>query len=199
MSNYWEELNKYDESSSNTNSFGLIPHGTIAQVRMTIKPGGYNDQARGWTDTYATKSKSESIYLEAEFIVLEGQYVKRKIWSKIGLHSPKGPDYENMGKAFIKSIINSAHGLSAKDTSEKAIALRNINSFKTLDGIEFIARIEIAKDRDGNERNEIRTAITPDHKDYTGIIGKAFVSNNYHQISVHSHSSNINNNRPNWV
>ena len=187
MKNYWNELNAYEEESS---TYGIIPNGTIAKVIMKIKPGNYNDQAQGWVDGYATKSIiSGSIFLDVEFTILEGPYAKRKIWGMIGLYSDNGPMWGNMGKAFIKGILNSAKGISPKDTSDTAAEARRIDNFKQLDGIEFAARIDITKDRDGKGRNEIKAAITLDHKDYAEVMGKSIILVN----------NNINNNRPNWA
>lgn len=153
-------------SAEDQQSYDVIPKGTIARVRMTIKPGGFNDANQGLTGGYATLSDSGAVYLNCEFVVLEGPYTRRKIWSLIGLHSPKGPTYANMGRSFIKAILNSARGFSAKDDSPQAMAARRINGIGDLDGIEFTARIDVEKDqRDGSDRNTIRTAITKDHKD----------------------------------
>ena len=151
-------------------SFDLIPKGTIAKVRMTIKPGGHNDPARDWTGGYATrKTPSEAVYLNCEFVIMEGQYAKRKVWSLVGLHSPKGAKWNDIGRSFIRAILNSARGFSEKDGSPQAIAARNIKSFAELDGIEFIARINVEKDKErGEERNVIKIAVTKDHKDYPG-------------------------------
>jgi hypothetical protein len=198
MSSYWEELNKYDETSSNTNSFELIPHGTLAKVRMTIKPGGYNDESQGWTGGYATRNPDTgSICLEAEFVILEGQYAKRKVWSSIGLHSQNGPGWGNMGMAFIRSIINSAKGLSTKDNSETAILTRSINGFASLNGLEFVARINTSINKHGEMKNEIKMAITPDHKDYVAIMN----GNNRPQIQNKQNTQrSINNsNHPAWA
>ena len=30
-------------------SYDLIPKGTLARVRMSIKPGGFDDPSQGWT------------------------------------------------------------------------------------------------------------------------------------------------------
>jgi hypothetical protein len=94
----WNDFNTADDQ----NSYDLIPKGTLARVRMTIRPGGLNDPAQGWTEGYATRGKStDSVYLDCEFVILEGKYAKRKIWSLIGLYSPKGPDWGNQGRAFL--------------------------------------------------------------------------------------------------
>ncbi len=189
---YWNELNTYKEPASN---YSLIPNGTMAKVKMTINPGGYNDEAQGWTDGYASKSDKGTIALDVEFAVLEGQYAKRKVWGKIGLCSNNGPDWGNMGKAFIKGILNSAKGISPKDNSDTAVAARKIDSFKPLDGIEFIARIDVTKDQNGNDKNEIRAAITPDHKDYASIKNV----NRTQTQRQHTQSTNNNSNRSNWA
>jgi len=193
---YWEELNKYEAPSS---EYELIPHGTLAKVRMTIKPGNYNEPVKGWTDGYATKSDTKgTVYLEAEFIVLEGKYAKRKVWSRIGLHSPKGPDWENMGKGFIKSMINSARGLSAKDNSDTANLVRSINSFASIDGIEFAARIDVIAEKSDEHvkyRNEIKAAITVDHKDYAMIMGK--IGSQAHQPNAQQSINSSN--RQSWA
>jgi hypothetical protein len=111
-------------SAEDQQIFDLIPRCTIARVRMTIKPGGYNDPDQGWTGGYATLGDSGAVYLNCEFVVLEGHFVRRKVWSLIGLHSPKGPTYANMGRSFVKGILNSARGFSAKDDSPQAMAAR---------------------------------------------------------------------------
>lgn len=152
-------------------AFDLIPAGTIAKVRMMIKPGGHNDPSRGWTGGYATiKYASGAIYLHCEFVVMGGLYDKRKIWSLIGLHSPKGDKWHNIGRSFIRAILNSAKGFSEEDNSPQAVAARNIQSFADLDGIEFIACIDVEKNKQtGQERNVIKRAVTKGQKDYPGV------------------------------
>ncbi len=160
----WNDFSSADDQQS----FDIIPKGTIARVRMTIKPGGHDDVREGWTGGYATRNiTSGAVYLNCEFMVLEGQYARRKVWSMIGLFSSKGPEYANMGRSFIKGILNSARGVTSKDDSPQAVAARRINGFADLDGIEFVARIDVEKDqRNGEDRNVIKTAITKDHKSY---------------------------------
>ncbi len=163
--------NNYNDADDQT-QYDIIPKGTVAKVRMTIKPGGYDDPNQGWTGGYATsKPATGSVYLSAEFVILEGKYAKRKIWSLIGLHSPKGPDWADMGRAFIKGILNSSRGILPKDNSPEAQQARCIKGFQDLDGIEFLARIDIGEDANGEEKNEIRIAVTPDKKEYKEFMG----------------------------
>ncbi len=161
-------------SSENQSNFDLIPNGTLAKVRMSIKPGGYDDQNQGWVGGYATRNEATgSIYLSCEFVILEGEYAKRKVWGILGLHSNKGPEWGNMGRSFIKAILNSARGFSESDNSPAAQSARKINGIGDLDGIEFVAKITTKKDQNEELRNEIRLAITPDHKDYQAFMGNA--------------------------
>ena len=148
-------------------SFNLIPKGTIAKVRLTIKPGGYDDPTQDWTGSYATRNSStDAVYLNCEFVILEGEYAKRKVWSLIGLHSPRGPEWGNIGYSFMRAILNSARGFAEHDGSPEAIAARNA-SFDELDGIEFTARIDVEQDKQtGEEKNVIKYAILKGHKDY---------------------------------
>lgn len=164
MSNW----NDFNDARSTTS---VIPKGAIAKVRLSIRPGGYDDPGQGWTGGYATRGSTGAVYLNAEFTVLEGPYARRKIFSLIGLYSPKGPDWGNMGRALVRTILNSARGISDKDVSPQAQSARRIRGLSDLDGIEFVAKIDVGTDTNGDPKNEIRTAVTPDHKEYAGVMG----------------------------
>lgn len=143
----------------------------MAKVHLSIRPGGFDDHGQGWTGGYATRGTTGAVYLNVEYTVVEGPYARRKVFSMIGLHSPKGPDWANMGRGLVRSILNSARGISDKDNSPEAQVARRISGFADLDGIEFVARIDIGTDSNGDEKNDIRTAVTPDHRDYAGVMG----------------------------
>lgn len=165
MTHAWMDFN---DATQNAN---LIPKGTIAKVRMTIRPGGYDDPSQGWTGGYARRGTTGSVYLDVEYTVVEGPYAKRKIWSMIGLYSASGPNWANMGRSLVRGILNSARGLSDKDNSPEAQNARRISGFADLDGLEFVARIDIGKDSNGEDKNDIRQAVTRDHKDYATATG----------------------------
>ena len=165
MANSWNDFN---DAKPVVN---IIPKGTIAKVRLSIRPGGYDDPTQGWTGGYATRGTTGSVYISGEFTVLEGPYARRKIFTLIGLYSPKGPEWGNMGRALVRAMLNSARGLSDKDSSPQAQAARRISGIGDLDGIEFVAKIDVGKDTNGDDKNEIRAAITPDHKEYAGLTG----------------------------
>ena len=166
----WNDFNDAEQQQS----FDLIPKGTVAKVRMTIKPGGYDDPNQGWMGGYATQSfDTGSIFLAAEFVVLEGEFAKRKLWSNIGLQSPKGPTWGNMGRTFVRAALNSARNIHPGDNSPQAQAARRISGFGDLEGLEFAARFDIEKDGRGEDKNTIKSVIEPDHKDYAAIMGVA--------------------------
>ena len=48
--------NDFNDADSQQSGFDLIPKGTVVPVRMTIKPGGYDDPEQGWGGGYATES-----------------------------------------------------------------------------------------------------------------------------------------------
>ena len=85
MSGSWNDFNDAKQVSN------LIPKGTLAKVRLSIRPGGFDDPSQGWTGGYATQGSTGAVYLNGEFTVLEGPYARRKVFTLIGLFSPKGP------------------------------------------------------------------------------------------------------------
>lgn len=155
-------------------SFDLIPKGTLARVRMSIKPGGFDDPSQGWTGGWATQSfDSGAVYLACEGVVMEGPFAKRKVWWNIGLHSAKGPTWMQMGRTFVRAALNSARNIPPGDNSPQAQGARRIAGFGDLDGLEFVVRFDIEKDAKGEDKNTIKSVIEPDHKDYVAIMGVA--------------------------
>ena len=166
--NDWHDFNDAEQQQG----FDLIPKGTIVPVRMTLKPGGHDDVGQGWSGGYATESfDTGSIYLAAEFVVTGGPHAKRKMWSNIGLHSQKGPTWGQMGRTFIRAALNSARNVHPQDNGPQAAAARRIQGLHELDGLEFLARVDIEKDGKGQDRNVIKVAVEPDHPDYAKYMG----------------------------
>ena len=171
-------------------TFSIIPEGTLARVRMFIKPGGHNDEAKGWTDGLVTMGLTGAVYLKVQFEILDGEFKRRFVSSLIGMHSPKGPIYEAMGQTFIRSALESAKDIHPKDTSSNAMEAKKAN-LKDLDGLVFAVKISVAKDLKGNDRNEVKTVITPSHPRYYEFMPKqnsfqASVSNEVIDDSVPS-------------
>ena len=161
--NTWNDFNDAEQQ----NDFDVIPKGTVARLRMTIKPGGYDHPDFNWTGGYATQSlDTGSVYLSCEFVVLEGQFAKRKVFSNSGLYSPKGETWGQMGRSFIRAVLNSSRQINPKDMSQQAVAARRIQGFHELDGIEFVGRIDVEKDSKGEWRNIVKFAIEPGAQEY---------------------------------
>jgi len=170
MSNNWSDFNDAEQQQS----FDLIPKGTVAKVRMTVKPGGYDDPSQGWLGGYATQSfETGSIFLACEFVVLEGEYARRKLWSNIGLYSSKGPTWGNMGRTFVRAALNSARNVRPDDNTPQAAAARRIQGFHELDGLEFVARIDIEKDGRGEAKNVVKMAVEPGEPEYAPTMAGA--------------------------
>ena len=167
--NNWNDFN---DAESQQSGFDLIPKGAIVPVRMTLKPGGYDDPTQGWSGGYAAQSfDTGSVYLAAEFVVTAGDHAKRKMWSNIGLHSQKGPIWGQMGRSFIRAALNSARNVHPQDNSPQAASARRIQGFHELDGLEFLARVDVEKDGKGLDRNVVKLAVEPDHPDYAKFMG----------------------------
>lgn len=139
----------------------LIPDGTTSKVKLRIIPGGYNDPSQGLTDGIASQAQTGSIYLKVEYSIVQGKYAGKKFNSIIGLKSPKGPWWRKKGRAFIIDILNARSGFPANDYSKNALKARRIDSLKMLNGIEFLARIKVIRDKNNYLNNEIDAVIVP--------------------------------------
>ena len=166
----WQNFNDAEQQQG----FELIPRNTVVKLRMTIKPGAFDKPEMGWTGGWATESfDSGAVYLACEGIVLEGPFAKRKLWWNIGLYSAKGPAWGNMGRSFLRAALNSARNIHPQDGSQTAQQARCIRDFSELNGLEFLARVEIEKDAKGHDRNTVRGPVEPDHRDYPQLMGVA--------------------------
>ena len=63
-------------------SFDVIPAGTICALQITVRPGNAGDG--GWL-TAANTTKGNSIGLDLELVVVDGEYAKRKVWIRLTL------------------------------------------------------------------------------------------------------------------
>ncbi len=146
--------------------YKLIPSKTIVKVKLGITQGYHNDPNQGWTGGHATLGQSGAVFLKATYTVQEGEYKNSKIFGLIGLHSPKGPAYKEMGRSLMRAILESAHNISSKDNNAHSISKRSISSFDELNNLIFLAEVGIGKNHKDEEKNEISKIITPDHPKY---------------------------------
>ena len=92
------------------------------------------------------------------------------MWSNIGLHSKKGPTWGQMGAVSSRAALNSARNVIPRTTARRPPP-RRIQGFHELDGLEFLARVDIEKDAKGQDRNVVKIAVEPDHPDYAKLMG----------------------------
>lgn len=147
--------------------FELIPTGTIVPVQMTIRPGNAGDA--GWLKRSNT---GECLMIDAEFIVLDGKYAKRKFWTLMTVDGQT----EGQKKAVeisvsrIRAILESAHGIKPSDDSADAAKSRRISSYAELDGIRFWASVGIEKGKEGyKDKNVLQGVVTPDRSDWSKL------------------------------
>ncbi|CAA7621593.1 conserved hypothetical protein [Candidatus Terasakiella magnetica] len=139
----------------------LIPDGTFAKIRMTIRPGGINGSTPMDAGLLKAASESDARMLDCEFTVVEGPLVRRKFWQNFTVAGGKLDDKGqskgwNISKASFRAMVDSALGLSPKDMSDAAKAKRVLQGLKQLDGITFAARIMVEPASDPKYRDQTR-------------------------------------------
>ena len=164
----------FNSADTQDSAFALIPANTLVRLHMTIRPGGAGPE--GWL----TQSKSSSaLYLNTEGVIEEGPHARRRIYTRIGFrgrNADTGAEdtYANRGRALLRGILESAHGVRSDDTSDQARAKRTIRSFGDMSGLTFIAKIGIERDKNDPSdqgRNVVVAAIGPQHPEYAALMG----------------------------
>lgn len=164
---HWNDFNDAEQQADLT----LIPRGTLAAAQLTLKPGGYVDPDGQWPGGWASHGKTgHAVYLAVEFYLLTGEFAGCKVWQNIGLYSPKGPAWGDMGRSFIRALLNSARGIDPNDMSDTAAELRRIADFGELDGLIVAVRIDIERDDQQGLRNIVKRVIEPNHSAYANLM-----------------------------
>ena len=144
--------------------WSLIPDGTIVVVQMNIRSGNAGEGG------LLKRSKSgEAEGLDTEFIVVEGEYAKRKIFSFMVLSGTTDGHEQaaDITRRRLRAIIESVKGIKPTDVSEDAKAKRNVE-YAEFDGMRFLCRvgIEPARQLPNGEsyraKNILAEVITPD-------------------------------------
>jgi hypothetical protein len=155
----------------------LIPDGTFAKVRMTIRPGGINGSTPIDAGLLKASTSSDAKMLDCEFTVTEGPFARRKFWQNFtvagGKLDEKGASKGwNISKAAFRAMVDSALNLDPKDISEAAKAKRTLRGLKDLDGITFVARImvEPASSPQYKDANKLANVVTPDEPQYAAVL-----------------------------
>lgn len=132
----------------------LIPDGTFAKVTMSIRKGGTDGMSevdRGLLKP-SNQPGSDVLMVDAEFTVAEGPFARRKFWQNFTVQGGKLDEQgQSIGwkisKSQFRAMIDSALGLNPEDMSEAAKAKRVLRGLADLDGITFVARIQIEANR----------------------------------------------------
>jgi len=132
----------------------LIPDGTFAKLVMTLRKGGTDGM--GEVDRGLLKPSnqpgSDVLMVDAEFTVAEGPHARRKFWQNFTVQGGKLDEAgQSIGwkisKSTFRAMIDSALGLDPVDMSEGAKAKRVLRGLADLDGITFVAKIQIEPNR----------------------------------------------------
>ncbi|WKB56065.1 hypothetical protein [Eleftheria terrae] len=104
----------------------------------------------------------------------------RSLAGLTGLRQIEGSKTANKLPGVIDEVvtlveIKSEDGSSfhPQDMSPQAAAARHIASFGDLDGIEFLALIDVEVGGRGNPKNVVKVAVEPDHPDHARLMGVA--------------------------
>lgn len=147
-------------------SFDIIPDGTIAVVQMNVRHGNAGE---GGLLKHTKNGDAEG--LDAEFVVVEGDYAKRKFW---GLMIVSGTTDGHAQAADItarklRAVLKSARGIKPTDVSEAAKKAR-VADYADFDGIRFMAKIGVEPARgEYKAKNILGEVITPERKEWHPI------------------------------
>ncbi len=155
----------------------LIPDGTFAKVKMTIRPGGVKGSTPMDANLLKASQSSDAKMLDCEFTVMAGPYVRRKFWQNFtvagGKLDEKGQSKGwNISKSAFRAMVDSALGLDPKDESPAAKQKRVIQGLKQLDGIVFAARImvEPASNPQYKDQNKLANVLLPGEPQYAAVM-----------------------------
>jgi hypothetical protein len=154
----------------------LIPDGTFAKLVMTLRKGGIDGMSevdRGLLKA-SNQPGSDVLMLDAEFTVAEGPHARRKFWHNFTVQGGKLDEQgQSIGwkisKSTFRAMIDSALGLNPEDMSEAAKAKRVLRGLADLDGISFVAKIQIEPSRnpaykDANKLDHVVLPTAPEWK-----------------------------------
>ena len=143
---------------SNVQETKLIPANTVAKARFTLKPGDSPE------NPYLKVSRNGGTYLDGEFTITEGEYVKRKVFHKIGISGNE--TWVEISRRFIKNLLESANGISRFDKSPESDKHRKIESWSELDGLDVLIKIGIEEGNEFPDKNKVLGIITAENPLY---------------------------------
>lgn len=151
----------YDFNDAESNSFDLIPAGTVCPLIMTIRPGSTGEG--GWE---TASNSSDATYLSCEFAVTGGQYKGRKFWGNLvvsgGKKNSDGSSIAgNITRSTLRGILESSRKIKPDDASDNAQKARIVEGYGDFSGMEFVGKIGIEKGTGGYDDKNKLTAPVP--------------------------------------
>ena len=175
------------ENAEPQQDYGLIPINTLCKIKMEIRQRPDIDelisaeitkQEREEEYNWLTPSQtSDAMYLNCEFTIVSEQYNGRKFWGNMVTSGGKTNDQGesiagNITKSMLRAIISSGRGLQPTDMKPGNWVLQN--GYPDLFDLEFAVKIGIEKGKNNYpDKNKILAVITPDKKEYAGIMSGA--------------------------
>jgi hypothetical protein len=142
--------------------FDLIPADSIVTLAIKVRGGGAG------SDGALRRSKDgRSEGLDLELTVVDGPFIKRKLWVLLTLQGETEGHAEagRIANTVLRAIIESARGVRPDDQSEAAKQQRRLASYLELDGMCFIGRVGVEPAKNGYDaKNKLASVITPDMK-----------------------------------
>lgn len=148
-----------------TSRYELIPNGTILPVQITIRPGGSGEN--GWLKR--SSGETPCLMVDAEFVVLEGKYAKRKFWTLMVVDGQTEGQQKGaqISVSKLRAMLESARGIKPSDDSPSAVEQRRVTGYGDFDGLRFWASVGIEKGKEGyKDKNVFAFAITPDRPEW---------------------------------
>lgn len=159
----------------------LIPDGTFAKVRMTIRPGGVDGPTPGDKGLLRAAANSDARMIDCEFVITAGPLARKRFWQNFTVAGGKldqaGQSIAwKISKSIFRAAIESATGLDPKDMSDAAKQKRTINSLSQLNGIEFAARIMIEPGSEGyRDQNRLANVVVRGDAQYEAVMRGEYV------------------------
>jgi hypothetical protein len=161
----------YSEAQSQR-EIDLIPHGTIAILQLTLRPGGVGEDGM-------LKRSQDGLceMLDLEFTVVGGEFTRRKFWERFVLDGTTDghKTATKISRGKLRDILDSALGIKPDDVSREARAARTVK-LADFDGIRFMGKIGVKRgNKKGNgegnysDSNYLLTVVTPDRKDWRAV------------------------------
>jgi hypothetical protein len=154
----------YDFNSAGPQrSFEVIPDGTLVVVEMNIRTGG-----AGEGGLFKRSKNGEAEGIDAEFVVVDGEYTKRKLWSFMVVSGTTDGHAQaaDITTRTLRAILESARGIKPTDASEAAKEMRKA-AYADFDGLRFMVKVGVEPAANGYKaKNILSDVITPDRKEW---------------------------------